>query len=461
MSSGIKKLISNGESELVEFHGSRTRIQTLGKSICGMLNQQGGTILFGVDDRGNASSVEDAEAQVDQIHEYLADSLSPLALYSVVKEDLDGQTIIVIDVPQGADKPYSLNREIYVRVGSQTLLADANTSSTIVRKSASQLDRWEYESLPGFELKDCLSDAIAQARAEIFNSGRLGPQVPDDDYELLRRLRLTHDGQLTNAAAVLFAMEPLDWSPNLAIRIVAYANGKGGDIANDATISGPAVQTLYDAVWMIQQRTGYSGRFSKVAIQRSDVPAYPMFALREGLVNAIVHRDYSIIGGQVRVEIFKDHLTIQNPGRLPEGWTPTDLRRSHGSVPFNPNIARVFYLRGLMEQLGIGTQKVIEECKKLKAAAPRWDDEQNMVTLTLFPSPEPNLQAQLNDRQSQFLKSTHEGESYKSSDYAKLVGVVERQARRELSELVDLGLVKRSGNGPSTVYIRTGPNNPD
>lgn len=88
-------------------------------------------------------------------------------------------------------------------------------------------------------------------------------------------------------------------------------------------------------------------------------------------------------------EVFPDYLTIRNPGNLPDGWKTGDLANRHESHPRNPDIARVFYLRELMEQLGVGTQKLIQACKELGAKAPIWRAEHNTVSLTLFRAPEP------------------------------------------------------------------------
>lgn len=455
MKSDIEEIIEKGENERVELLGPRTHISTLARTVCGMLNQQGGIVIVGVLEKGEVVGVEDSKMLVDELHDYVATHFSPLPLVSVVCHEVNGKQVIVVDVPQGADKPYSVQRMIFVRVGKQTLKANTSQTSTMVQSAASQFGRWECEPLPGFEIGDCDSNELSDARAEIVDAGRLGATVPVDSLDLLRRLHLSRSGQLTNAAAVMFAKDPLDWSPNLAIRIVSFSNDKMGDIANDSLIYGPAVQCLRKAIATIQQRTGYTGRFVRSELERKDVPAYALYALREGLVNAITHRDYTVVGGQVRVEIYKDRLLIQNPGRLPEGWKPVDLRNKHGSVPFNPDIARIFYLRGLMEQLGIGTQKLIAECRAIKATMPRWEASMNMVTLTLFAAPEPESKVTLNERQERFLTLIKLGKSYKSSDYAALTGVVERQARRELVELVELGLLVRSGSGPATVYERT------
>lgn len=455
MTSDVSQLIKQGESETVEFHGGGARLETLAKSVCALLNQQGGVILWGVDDAGEVVGVADAESNAQKLNEFIAENLTPPPLFSVSVRPTSGKELIVIDVPQGADKPYSVTRRIWVRVGQLTLRASADQSARLVQQSASQLERWERESLPGFGMGDCDSAELAAARTEIASSGRFGIEVPTDDDELLHRLGLAHHGQLTNAAAVLFAKSPRAWAPNLAVRLTSYTSDKSGPIANDTICEGPAICVLKEAIAIIQQRTGFSGQFESDEIRRKDCPAYPVFALREGLVNAMVHRDYSAIGGSLRVEVFPDRLTMRNPGKLPDGWTTADLKKTHGSHPGNPDIARVFYLRKLMEQLGMGTQKLIAECKKLRSKQPVWTTEQNTVSLTLFRAPEPEINVRLSQRQKTFLENTESGSEHKTSDYAQITGVVVRQAQRELAELVKLGFVERRGKGRATVYVRT------
>ena len=276
MNDEIMKLIREGENEKVELCGARTHSNTLARSICGMLNQQGGTIIVGVTDDGRIVGVDDADHDVDALHAFMADHISPIPLVSVACHEIDEQDVLVVEVPQGADKPYSFNREIFVRVGRQTLKADARQSTEIVQKTVSQFDRWEFEALPGFEVTDCDASELANARIEIIELGRLGDNLPQDSLDFLRRLHLTRTGQLTNAAAVLFAEDPLNWSPNIAIRIVSFSSDKMSDISNDVLIHGPASKCLRVAVSTIQQRTGYSGRFERTKLQRMDVPAYSL-----------------------------------------------------------------------------------------------------------------------------------------------------------------------------------------
>ena len=455
MNADIKKLFQYRDDGSFVTKPPGVKVETIGKLVCGMLNARGGVVMIGFSEKAELLGVPDVEKLIEEINGYISGRMSPLPFFSVSSHKAGDKAVVMVEVPEGADKPYSFERSIYVRVGKQTLKANTDTTASLVKESAIKLARWESEPLPGFDLSDCDDLELLQAKHEIMSSGRMGTRSLHDDSELLQRLNLTQGGQLTNGAAVLFARDPLSWSPNLAIRIVSFVSDKSSDIANDTLISGPAVRAFHDACTRVQQLTGYSGRFDSDSVERVDVPAYPAIALREGLVNAIVHRDYTLIGGRIQVEIYPDHLVIQNPGCLPRGWKVADLKKRHGSVPFNPDIARVFHLRGLMEQLGIGTQKMIGECKRIGSAAPKWSDTNGMVTLTLFASSAPEQSFDLNSRQQILLKKYGPGTSFKTSDYAELTGVVDRQARRELNELIDYGLVERSGRGPATIYIRT------
>jgi ATP-dependent DNA helicase RecG len=309
--------------------------------------------------------------------------------------------------------------------------------------------------MAGFAVSDCDGEELQAAKRELNDNGRFGADVPTSDEELLQRLSLVRHGQFTNGSVVLFARQPIAWIPNVSLRLVTYAVDKSGPIANDSVMQGPAIRVLKDAIATIQQRTGVSSRFERARVERQDRPAYALFALREGLVNAIVHRDYSMPGGSVRVELSPDHLTIHNSGTLPDGWTIQDLRRTHGSHPRNPDIAQVFYLRGLMEQLGMGTQKLIAACRELGAKPPVWKAERGTVSLTLYRAPEPEASVKLSPRQAKFLESSEPGAAYKVGDYAVVCQVSERQARRELSELERVGLVEKQGKGPATAYVRT------
>lgn len=452
----VEEIIQKGETERTALFPARSPMASVGHTVCGMLNQQGGSVVWGVGRDGEPSDMPHAEEKCQRLIDYLMRHLARRPLLSVTVEKVRGKRVVLVEIPPSQDKPFSLEREIWVRVGKQTLRASDDASYRMVERSAVRISGWERDILPGFELTDCDREEMADARREIVESGRFGIEVPGEDEELLRRLYLMKSGQLTNAAMVLFASDPLRWSPNLALRVVSYASGKQGAALHEQTLHGPAVRVLRQAISVIQQQTGVTARFKQGQLQREDRPAYATYALREGLVNAIVHRDYEALSGQLRVEIFPDRLTIQNPGELPEGWTEKDIVRKEESHPTNPEIARVFHLRELMERLGLGGRRLVESCAKLKAKRPEWKADKGVVSLTIYRAPQTESISQVLPRQREFLKTLAPDVEIKAEDYATAADVSLRQARRDLGDLCDLGLLERLGRGPATVYRQVG-----
>lgn len=457
MKAEIKRLVEQGESETRELKGPQASTEILTRQICGMLNQQGGVVLWGVTDAKRIVGLENAKVRAKELIDYVARHIRPQPLLSITPETVDSRELVVIDVPAGADKPYSVDREIWIRIGTHTMHASPSKSAELVKRSAVQLERWEREVMPGFSLSACNPDEITQTRVDLTKNGRFGISVPDSDEDLLRNLNLMRGGQLTNGCVVLFAHQTRDWAPNLALRITSSSELRNRPMELDTILEGPAVQIVRNAIEIIQQRTGFSGAF-QVGLQRTDRPAYAPFALREGLVNAVVHRNYAGLG-DVRVQIYPDSLVIRNPGALPDGWTTQDLKKDHASKPINPDIARVFYLRGFMEQLGMGAQRLVAECKAMGAKAPIWSVEKGTVSLRVFRAP---ARMTLSPRQARFVEKRQTGSDFVLRDYARSTKVSERQARRDLQELEQLGLVERHGRGPATSYrLRLGSDDLD
>ncbi|MBI3267866.1 MAG: putative DNA binding domain-containing protein [Planctomycetes bacterium] len=460
MKPGTHRLRERTESETLEFKAARTSLATLAQAACAMLNQSGEILLWGVDDHGRAQGMEDAGRHAAELTRYLMGRLRPKPLLSVSVRDVDSKRVVAVDIPPGADKPYSVDRRIWVRIGTRTFRADTETSAGLVERSAAQPVRWEREPMPGFSLADYDTEELAVARKEIARGERFGLGLPTGDEEFLRALHLERSGQLANAAVALFARRPRAWAPNLAVRVAFYAPDQAGPVGNDVEFEGPAIRVLRDVIGILQQRTGVSARFAPGRIERQDRPAYPLYALREGLVNAIVHRDYQAIGGSVGVELFPDRLIIRNPGKLPNGWTAKSLLQKQESHPRNPDIARVFYLRTLMEQLGLGIQKVVAARRENGARTPAWRAEQGTVSLTLYRAHEPEVASELGSRQRRFFETAASRGDFTAGDYADAAGVSLRQARRDLAELGQLGLLARFGKGPATIYRRTARSQP-
>jgi ATP-dependent DNA helicase RecG len=417
-----------------------------------MLNQQGGRIVWGIDSRGEPRGISNAEDKAAELRTLLMTRIVLRPLLSVATEAFAGKTFVLVEIPPGADKPYAFDRKVWVRLGTKTWQATDDATAQMIGQGATRESRWGRQPMPGFDLEDCDETELSEAQREIVGTSRFGAGIPEGAAALLRALYLYNSEQLTNAAMVLFARDPLEWAPNLALRVIAYSSQKQGKALHEQTVQGPAVRVLRQAIAIIQQQTGFTGIFSPGGLAREDQPAYALDALREGLVNAIAHRDYNAPGGQLRVEIFPDRLLIQNPGSLPDGWTGRDMLSREESHPTNPDIARVLYLRGLMERLGIGGRRLAAACRALKARPPVWKSADGVVSLTLFRAPLPPVDAVLLPRERDFLRTLKPGTIFKAESYAANADLSLRQARRDLTHLETLGILTRTGRGSQTLY---------
>ena len=178
-------------------------------------------------------------------------------------------------------------------------------------------------------------------------------------------------------------------------------------------------------------------------------------ALREGILNAIVHRDYAAFDGGLSVGLYDDRIEIWNAGKLPDGMTVADLKQPHPSLPPNPDIANAFYLRGYIERWGMGTRQIVARCIEAGLPEPEWHEAAGGgVTLTIRLHQAKTLV--LNSRQKQLLKSMRAGATITPKEYISSAGnIAERTARTDLITLAEAGYLTRQGQGRAIIYVRT------
>jgi ATP-dependent DNA helicase RecG len=450
----IEDLLHTGESEHLAFQTQDANPEQAAATVCAFLNTQGGNLILGVDSRGRPTGLTGVNQKVQALRQALQEQITPQAPWSVTPEQLSGQEVIAIAVPRGLDRPYVCQGTIYLRQGAQTAKADAGMVRRIVEEQYLLPTRWERLPASGVELADLEEREIRQTVALAHQARNYRFRQPDDLQEVLVDLGLLRQGQLTNAADVLFARNPAPRLPQTRIRAAVFAEDKGGDFLDDRVLEGCAFALLEQVFAFVRQHVRIEGRFRPGELARQDQPQYPFDALREGLINALVHRDYAASNGGMAVGIYPERLEIWNSGRLPEGLSVGDLKRPHPSLPANPDLAHVFHLRGLIERIGRGTLKIIEQCKELGLPAPEWRAERSGITLVLRAT---KAAKPLNARQKALLTRLQPGQILKPSDYYREMeaAVSQRQAQRDLADLEDQGWLRQEGEGPATVYIRT------
>jgi len=199
---------------------------------------------------------------------------------------------------------------------------------------------------------------------------------------VLDRLKLRRDGRILQAAVVLFGKEFLPDYPQCELRMARFRGTDKTEFLDQRHVRGPAFKLLEEAQLFCQRHFPLPGKIVPGKLQRVDTPLIPPDAMREILVNALIHRDYSIAGGAISLAIFDDRVEVWSAGTFPTGITPEKLSKSHQSVQRNPLIADVFYKTGLIEKWGRGTNRVIEMCVEAGIAPPKFEEITGAAVVT-------------------------------------------------------------------------------
>jgi ATP-dependent DNA helicase RecG len=454
----VKKQIRDGGGVFTELKSDGRDLASIAKTVCGFLNTLGGTIFCGVDESGKIIGLDSAEEALQEIQAYVQQNLTPKALFTV-NIDGDGEkTIVSVEVPEGKDRPYVFDGSIYVREGGVTRKASAAKMREMVQTKSVTSERWERRPSMAMEENDLDRDELALTLREASESGRLLWLGEADDFTVLKSLAVYSAKGFTQAADVLFARDPSRRHPQTRVRVTRYSSDKAGStFLDDQLISGPLVKVFNEAFSIISRNVSWESAFSADNVRRLDRSEYPLEAIREGLVNAFVHRDFSGFSGGVAVGIYPGRIEIWNSGHFPEGLKPSDLRKNHPSLPTNPDIAHVFYLRGLMERIGRGGQMIVNACREAGLPSPKWMDRPTGVTLSIFGKDnEASGEFIPNPRQMLLLNQLEVGGQILAIDYRERYApeVTDRQARRDLAELEIAGYLQRVVRATKTTYRR-------
>ncbi|HPM47902.1 MAG TPA: putative DNA binding domain-containing protein, partial [bacterium] len=379
----LKRLLSLGENEKVEFK-RQYNSDSAGREICAFLNSKGGFLICGVeDDKGTVAGVN---LNLSKVENELAEHIIPKAPFFFELHDVEGKKVLVIEVPAGKDIPYSFNNDIFIRVRDKTKKADIETIREMVFRRQNEPERWERRFSDAQIDQDVDYDHLQSIGNKIKKSGRYSFAVNKNKETILESLSLEKFGRLTNAGDVLLCTNTANRYPQVIVKAASFPTGKTSDEFRDfKNFDGPLLKVLEEVYNFILRNTSTRSYFIKDSLERKDEPVYPMGAVREGLINAFVHRDYSDYQGSLSVFIYPDRLEISNSGEFPKGITADKIGYGQISVLRNPDIANMVYICGMMEKVGRGGLFIRESCKEKGLPEPLWTNKKDLgVTLTLF-----------------------------------------------------------------------------
>jgi len=313
---------------------------------------------------------------------------------------------------------------------------------------------WDDVVEPRANFEDIDLSAIEAFKKGATASKRLPFIAEEENLEqILDNLLLLEDGNLKRSAILLFGKNPCRFFINAFVKIGRFGQ-TDDDLRFQEVIEGNVFQ-LADKVLEVLDRKFFVSPISYKGLQRIESWEYPYEAIREVILNAIVHRDY--MGAPIQISVYDDKLIVWNEGSLPEDLTFEDLKKKHSSRPHNPILASAFFKGGLIEAWGRGTIKIINECKKAGLPEPIIEYSSGGISVTILKNQfneKSLLEIGLSVRQIKAVKYLKENQSITNKIYQEICNVSKATATRDLTELIEkFKLLERSGEvGAGTSY---------
>lgn len=385
----------------------------------------------------------------EEISYRIRDIISPRAAFSVIDRKIKERSIIIIDVPPGTDRPYVADDGIYIWHEGAVKQATPREISSMISSRAEEPVRWERQPASGLDYEDLDGD-------QVLNTWRLMLDRPGGDKlhardktDALDSMRVSASGQIFNSAAVLFAKAGIGLDQS-KVKIAAFDGPDRSSFRDSRIIQGGLFHLFDEITSFLERHIPISSHFD--GYTRHDNRQLSAFVIRESVMNALVHRDYSQTNAFVMISLHPNRLEIWNPGNLPEGISAESIASIQVSRPVNPDIANIAHVRGLVEQWGSGAGRIVSECRKSGLRDPVWASVGDGVKLTISLAPRAQRDDELNAKQ--FAAHTQPGEVVSTQDYMESYPNISRtSAFQDLEDLVELGYFVRSPH--DDYYVRT------
>ena len=410
------------------------------KWICGFANARGGSIFIGKDDNGNVVGVADAKRLLEEIPNKVRDVLGILAdvnLHTTAQGDF------IEIIVEGYPYPVNYKGQYHYRSGStkQELKGTALDKFLLQKKGK----RWDGVPVPKVSAKDLKQQTFDFFRKRAFKSQRIEEDILTDSNEhLLENLQLKENDFLKRAAILLFHSNPENFVTGAYIKIGYFETDD--DLKFQDEIHGNLFEQIEKTMDLLFTKY-IKAPISYEGINRVETYEYPKDAVREALLNAIAHKDYSR-GVPIQISVYIDKIIIWNEGQLPENWTVKNLLEKHASRPYNPDIANALFRSGYIESWGRGTIKIIRECKQAGIPDPVFSYDSSDISVEFRKDiyNEKYLKSlNLNDRQVKAVLFAKDKGKITNSEYQSLNDCSRNTASNDLTELVDKDLLKPSG----------------
>ena len=451
----IEELIVKEESETLEFKKSLSEWKEIVETVSAFSNTKGGFIIVGLDDHKSLVGITIGKGTIENLTDKILNNTEPKIYPEIEVVNKEGKKLVLIKVDKYPfDVVLAFGRP-FKRVGKNTVRISKDEYKRRILEIHKREIYFDGQPLTDAKIKDVSDEKLRQFVKKAREERKLDVDEKEPTRNILKKLKLLKGVSLANAAILLFGRTPEKFFNQIGVKCIRF---KGIDVTGEMLDFKEIENDLFTEVQEVEKfifsNISLKAWIEEGEIKRQERWEYPPKAIREALVNAIVHRDYRS-SSKIQIRIFDDRIEFWNPGRLPEGWTVETLKEEHTSEPFNPLIARMFFWIGYIEEVGTGTNKMIKWCREWGLPEPNFQTKSGNIVVIFRKSKltEEYLERLgLDKKEMEIIQLMRERKKITSSDIQKKYGVSKDTANRWLNKLIKLNLVERKGKGKAIYY---------
>lgn len=360
------------ESENQELKSSFSDWKAIIISLAAFANKKGGQVLVGLDDNGKSTNLQVGKSSIEDFVNKLRNHTDPVLYPSINVITFGLGEIVSIQIPESDQKPVFAFDRAYIRVGKTNIKLTASE----VRKMIKAYTLPDYDEAVLDKNRENIeldTEMILTLNKEYFKFKGLSID------QILKRLEVIKENKLTNAGYLCFSKK-IQYIPAASIKAARFKGNTMSTFIDMKNFDSNLISAVNDILEFINRHINMKVIINGEA-HRKELWDYPIAALREAVINAVVHRDYSD-PGNIQIRIFDDIIEVWSPGRLPKEIDISKLLTENRSIPRNRNLARIFYQVGLIENWGTGFHRMVETCRKNGNPQPLFEEKTGAFVIT-------------------------------------------------------------------------------
>ena len=450
----IKKRITQGENTTTEFKENFD--QEVIETAAAFANTNGGVILIGVSDRREISGITIGKETLRNWSNRIAQATEPRVVLEIESVDIDGKSVLLICISEFSLKPVSVKGVCYKRVGNSNRVMSPQEIAQMHLNATGQ--SWDRLLVTRAGMDDIDEKKVEWYLTRRETTRNVAKPQDMSQTALLRNIDGLHDEDIpTHAGILFFGKYPQRFFQNAQLRVVRFKGiSVTHPVINRLDCSGALWEMVDAAEEFIRKNIRLLSLRTSRSFQRDDKFEYPLEALREAIINALIHRNYQK-HSDVRVFIFDNRVEIINPGTFPEGVSPD----APVHEPVNPILSQFMYDVGFIERYGSGIRMMKRLSTEWGNKEPRYEFHPLQTTI-IFDSPIQentfieidDISEQLNERQKNAFSYVQRHGEITKGKYMEINQVSHRIAYEELKDMTDKGLLSMVGKGRGTKYVR-------